>query len=448
MLSQGTTPMSDTRSTGAIDVPLVFSRAELQELGPMPALRQHPFQAIKWLLRTGIGIVVLVGLLAFAAAIPILNVLALGYLMKIQGRVARTGRLRSAFYLVPAAERLGILLLAVWLFLLPIQILSGLTRDSWLLSPGGAAAWWWSGVLVFASLLIATHLLLAIGCGGAWWRFVRPITNARWLVAQWRSGDYWRDANHAIREFLAAFQFLNLLRLGLIGYAAAYVWLVVPTLLFTILDDVTSRWQLIGFVVGCITLTVTLTWLPLMLAHVAAEARLGATFELATVLRLAGRTPFRWAIATAILLACSVLPMLYTALFKIRNPAARCPLGFDAGFPGDGDSDANLGWLGLSSRQAANAPQYNVTRLALADLANAERFRTLRRRRLLRLLSVLGADRRGTWTACCVAISRVAATAAVLTLRRQIAEFAGGLAPSAIMGCTMDLTISLVSLGS
>lgn len=312
--------MSHTRSTGAIDVPLVFSRAELQELGPMPALRRHPFQALVWLLRAGIGIVVLVGLLAFAATIPVVNVLALGYLMEIQGRAARTGRLRSAFYLVPAAGRLGILLLSVWLFLLPIQILSGLARDSWLLTSGGAAAWWWSGVLVFTSLLVAMHLLLAIGCGGAWWRFVRPITNARWLVAQWHSGDYWRDANHAIREFLAAFQFFNLLRLGLIGYATAYAWLVVPTLLFTILDDVTSRWQLIGFVVGCITLTLTLTWLPLMLAHVAAETRWGAALELKTVLRLAGRTPFRWAVVTAILLACSVLPLLYTALFKVQIP--------------------------------------------------------------------------------------------------------------------------------
>jgi hypothetical protein len=303
-----------------IDQPLSFSRAELQQLGPMPALRQHPFQAVAWLLRTGIGIVVLVALLALASAIPIVNVVAMGYLMETQGRVARTGRLRSAIYLVPAAWRSGIALLAVWLFLLPIQFLSGLARDSWLLAPGGAAAWWWSGALVLASILVATHLVLAIGCGAAWWRFFRPINNARWLAARFRGGNYWRDADRAIREFLAAFQFANLFRLGLIGYIAVYFWLVVPTLLFTMLDDVTSRGQLMVFVIGCVTVALTLTWLPLMLAHVAAEARVGAMLELTTVLRVAGRTPFRWALATAILLACSVLPLLYTALFKIRIP--------------------------------------------------------------------------------------------------------------------------------
>ncbi len=317
MLSQGATAISDTRSTAASDEPLVFSRAELRELGPMPALRRHPLQAAAWLSRTGIGIIVLFALLALTLAVPIVNVVALGYLMEIQGRAARTGRLRSAIYLVPAAGRLGIVLLAVWLFLLPIQLLSGLARDSWLLASGGAAAWWWSGALVCASVLVAIHLVLAIGCGAAWWRFFRPINNARWLAARLRDGDYWRDADRAIREFLAAFQLARLFRLGLIGYLAVYFWLGIPTLLFTMLEDVTSRLQMVLFVVGSVAVTLTLTWLPLMLAHVAAEARLGAMLELGTVLRLAGRTPFRWALATAILLACSVLPLLYTALFKI-----------------------------------------------------------------------------------------------------------------------------------
>jgi hypothetical protein len=55
-------------------------------------------------------------------------------------------------------------------------------------------------------------------------------------------------------------------------------------------------------------------------AHVTAEGRWRALFELSTVVKLAGRTPFRWAITTAILFATSSLPLLYTALFKIRIP--------------------------------------------------------------------------------------------------------------------------------
>jgi hypothetical protein len=213
------------------------------------------------------------------------------------------------------------MLLAVWLWLLPIQFLAGLTRDSWLLAPGGTAAWLWTSLLAVVSLLIAVHLLLAIGCGGAWWRFVRPVSNVRRLLARWHRGDYWRDAHRAMCEFVAAFRLLHLMRMGLLGYAAAYIWLVVPTLLFTMLDDVTNRWQIMGFVAGCVTLTFTLMWLPMLLAHVAVAGRWRAMFEFAAVRKLAGQTPFCWAISTAILLGCSVLPLLYTALFKIRIPA-------------------------------------------------------------------------------------------------------------------------------
>jgi hypothetical protein len=215
---------------------------------------------------------------------------------------------------------LSVLLLAVWLWLLPIHFLAGVARDSRLVAPGGTAAWLWTSLLVVASLLIAIHLLLAIGCGGGWWRFVRPVSNARRLLDHLRSGQYWQDAHQAIREFVVAFRLPHLLRLGLLGYAAAYVWLVVPTLMFTMLDDVTNRWQIQGFLVGCITLTVALLWLPLLLAHVSAEGRWRAMFEFAAVRKLAGQTPFCWAITTAIFFACSVVPLLYAALFKIRIP--------------------------------------------------------------------------------------------------------------------------------
>ena len=60
--------------------------------------------------------------------------------------------------------------------------------------------------------------------------------------------------------------------------------------------------------------------MPFLLAHLAAETRMGAMFEVRTILRLAGRVPFRSAFATALVFACSVLPMLYEALLKNQIP--------------------------------------------------------------------------------------------------------------------------------
>ena len=108
--------------------------------------------------------------------------------------------------------------------------------------------------------------------------------------------------------------------MSLLGCATTYAWLTVPTYLFTKLDDVTSRYQLIGFLVGSVLMTLTLMGLPFLLAHVAIQGRWQAMFEARTVMQLAGRTPLRWATATAVLLACSVLPLLYTALLKNEIP--------------------------------------------------------------------------------------------------------------------------------
>ena len=78
---------------------------------PRVGLFRRLMRGIAWLVRTLWGIVSLIVLLAFIAAIPIVNFLALGYLLEVEGRVARSGRLRDAFPLLPLAPRLGSLVL-------------------------------------------------------------------------------------------------------------------------------------------------------------------------------------------------------------------------------------------------------------------------------------------------------------------------------------------------
>ncbi|MCA9122965.1 MAG: hypothetical protein H6822_06930 [Planctomycetaceae bacterium] len=296
------------------------SRFDFQEFPRIPSPRRHPLQAATWLVKASFGLVSLVAVLSITAALPAVNLLALGYLMEIQGRVARSGKFRSAFYLLPAAAHMAGIVLGISLWLLPIRFLAGVARDGWLVAPGGTATWLGTAGLVSASLLVTIHLALAIGCGGSWWRFVRPLRNFRQLRSHLRTGGYWRDAHHAIVEFVASVRLPHLLWLGLIGNVAVYIWLSVPAYLFTILNDVTNRFQIVGFVAGCVTLTITLLWVPFVVTHVATSGRWQAMFELRAVLRLVGQTPFRWALATVVLLASSVVPLLYVALLKNRLP--------------------------------------------------------------------------------------------------------------------------------
>lgn len=265
----------------------------------------------------------LLGLLSVTASLPVGNVLTLGYLMEVQGRMARNGKFRSALFLLPEAQRLGTIALGIALWMIPVHFVATLARDSRLLSPDSPASWLLMVGLILTSLFVALHLTIAIGCGGRWWQFLRPIRNVRSLLKQYRSSGFWRNAQEKFLRFFAAFQFLQLAKLGLLAYVAVYVWLVIPAYLFTQLDDVTIRWQVVGFVVGCITMTLTLMWLPMILVHVAVSGRPGAMFDHKSMRRLTQQLPLRWMMATVILYGLSVLPLLYVALVKATIPPHR-----------------------------------------------------------------------------------------------------------------------------
>ena len=59
---------------------------ELERLPACPNVFHHPIRATGWILGTIYGIFCLWILLAITAAIPIVNLLALGYLFEVEGR--------------------------------------------------------------------------------------------------------------------------------------------------------------------------------------------------------------------------------------------------------------------------------------------------------------------------------------------------------------------------
>src|SRR5262245_36568706 len=100
------------------------------------SLVRRAFGFIGWTIRSLFGIVSLVLMLAVVAAIPIVNFLALGYLLEVEGRVARSGRLRDAFPLVDLAPRLGSMVLGMLLWLVPLRLLAGAAADARLIEAG------------------------------------------------------------------------------------------------------------------------------------------------------------------------------------------------------------------------------------------------------------------------------------------------------------------------
>jgi hypothetical protein len=279
---------------------------------PFPLPWRHPLQSAGWIVRSLFGLASLLVLLAVIAAVPLLNFLALGYLLEVEGRVARSGRLREAFPLLSAAPRLGAVAIGVWCSVLPLRLLAGATIDARIVTPGGAIAERLQVVLGVCWVLVAAHICLALARGGTLLCFARPIKNLRWLVSRLREGDYLQVASSRVQEFLRQLRIQHHFWLGVRGFVAAMIWLFLPTLVFAISDGTTGA-QLFGTVIGGLLLVIVLNWVPFLQARFAAENRLAAAFELREVRHLAGYAPFAWLLAVSVVYVLAIPLYLFKA---------------------------------------------------------------------------------------------------------------------------------------
>ncbi len=282
---------------------------------PFPHLFRHPIKAAYWMLRMMFGIACLVIFLALIAAVPIVNFIALGYLLDVEGRVARTGKIRLAFPLLDIAPRLGTIVIGVVLWLIPLFLLAGAAADARLIEPGGQSDQTLHLLTLIASIAISIHLCLALARGGAFFCFVRPLKNAIWLFKQIRAGGYFERAALNVSSFIASLKLGRNFSLGLRGFLGAFLWLVIPSLMFAAASSPNGGQggPVAVTLLGGVSLVIVLGWLPLLQAHFAAENRFSAMFELRTVRRKFKRAPLAWMVSLIVVYVLS-LPLY---LFKV-----------------------------------------------------------------------------------------------------------------------------------
>ena len=287
--------------------------ADISRLPPCPSPRHHPFRALGWLFLVGTGLASLLLLLAILAAIPIVNLLALGTMLEAEGRVVRSGRLRDGIPFAGALPRLGGIVIGTWLWLLVIRFVTQASADAALIDPGGPSARGWALVRFAVSLLVGCHLLATWFFGGSLPSFFRPVRNGRRLLRALRTGTAWGTASAALAQIINAVQPGKLFSLGLRGFVGTFLWLLVPTLLFSFLGDTTKPGQVLVTLLGAILLGIALAWVPFLQARFAAEQRLAVFRDLGTVRELWRRAPVVMLLALVILYGLS-LPLY---LFKI-----------------------------------------------------------------------------------------------------------------------------------
>ena len=242
------------------------------------------------------------------AAVPVLNVAALGLMLSAEGRVGRGGW-RALVPLLAACRQVAVAAVAVWAFLLPVRFTADLAADAAVIG-GSAAGGWRVGVRVLA-VAVAAHLTLWLIVGGRTGWF-RPLRNVR---RAWRSPGAVIDRfGGRVAGLWAELRPGRSVWLGVCGLLVGAAWLFLPSGLLAARGDGGGAYA--ARVFGGVLLAAVL---PLA---VAAQAELAATGRLRDGLnprRAAGRwrrTPGRWWAVTFVVLA-TALPLY---LFKVVAP--------------------------------------------------------------------------------------------------------------------------------
>jgi len=314
--------LAEEIAADAFPDPLLNGNVTIRSAGPSaefgllvrcPSPWRHPFRAVGWLLMVGTGLASLLLLLAILAAIPIVNLIALGTILEAEGRVVRSGRLRDGIPFAGALPHLGGAVVGFWLWLLVIRLVTQAAADAALINPGGSTAQVWEVVRILTCLFIGLHLIATLFAGASFLSFFRPLRNARQLLAAIRTGTAWSTATESLARVIDAIQPGKLFSLGVRGFLGTFLWLLVPTLLFSALRDTTKAGQVVVAVAGAILLGTVLAWVPFLQARFAAEQRLAVFSELGAVRELWRRAPVVMLLALVILYGFS-LPLY---LFKI-----------------------------------------------------------------------------------------------------------------------------------
>lgn len=264
---------------------------------------------------------ILVGL-AVLAAIPILQFLSLGYLLECGGRIARTGRFCNGFIGIRLAARLGGIVAACWLFLLPIRFVADLAYSASIIEPDSNVSRNWRYGLIALIVVTLYHVVSAVANGGKWRHFISPF-NIFFVIGKFRRGGFYVKARDAVWETLIALRLPYYFKLGVYGFVAAMIWLVMPISLIALGRSPFGIAPLFGFL-GAFLLSLVVIYLPFLQLRLAQTNRFRAAFELSAIRRDYSRAPWMFAISFFITLLFA-LPLYLLKIEVIPRDAAWLP---------------------------------------------------------------------------------------------------------------------------
>ncbi len=352
-------------SLASIEAELVAPATGSVVASPPRRYRSWPFRMASGIGRAiefSFGGASLIVLLAIATGIPGAQILTLGYLIEVSGRIARTGKVRAGMPGWRKAARIGSLALGTLMCLAPIGYLSSLAEAAELIDPTSTSS---RGLRIgqwIVTLMSVPHMLAAWFCGGKlryfFWPLLAPFQLAIWAL-QWTLatpalrrgldetlgrvwptlvadlcavapltdfflpaiigkhlwfGTLWARLRDGFWEFLAGLRLPYLGWLGLRAFVGSVAWLCLPTLLLIGGTALPDGGAVLTGTTGVVLLAIVCLYLPVLQTHFGAVGKLFAMFDLAEARRQIARSPLRHSLALLLVMLLA-LPLY---LFKIE----------------------------------------------------------------------------------------------------------------------------------
>lgn len=269
------------------------------------------------------GLASMIVLLAMLATVPVANMLSLGYLLEVSGRIARTGKFSEGFIGIRKAARIGSIALGTWLLFWPLRLLADLRDSANLIEPGGRVAQRMTVALVVLTLAIGFHIAWAWFRGGKFRHFLWPAPLR--LFRRIRAGGMFAEARDNCLGFLSSLRLGYYFSLGVRGFLTTLVWLILPVGWMIAARGLSNPPA--AFLVslpGMLAFCFVLLYLPFMQAHFAAENRWRAMFEWRAVRKQFRNAPIAFWLALLITLLFA-LPLYLLKIELIDREIAWLP---------------------------------------------------------------------------------------------------------------------------
>ncbi|MEM7559523.1 MAG: hypothetical protein AAF394_10390 [Planctomycetota bacterium] len=223
-------------------------------------------------------------LLAVVAAIPILQLASLGYLLASAANLAERRPWRDCLPGLGLAGKLGTFALLGAIAWLPVWLVTDLAYSAQLLQPGSRSAGLWRIAAFLITGFWITHLAWAAIRGGRWWHLLWPAP-IRFLQEIWRPKT-WANASDELYELVASLYFPRLWWLGARAGAGVLIWVSIPVTMMIVgqhSQDVPTP-GLVGFL-GALAMTAIMLYLPYLQIQMATDNRFLSIFDFFQVRR-------------------------------------------------------------------------------------------------------------------------------------------------------------------